>query len=987
MSDGQIFISYSRRDKEFVRRLVDALKDAGREVWVDWDDIPPSADWMQEIYAGIEDSIAFVSIISPDAITSPIIREELEHALEMNKRLVPVLYRDVSNEERETMHPMLSSHNWIFMADENQFDESLTTVLSAIDTDLEHVNKHTRLLVRAREWETKGRSGSLLLRGDDLREARDWFEQAAKKDPSPTDLHSEYITASRRVQRNRRVISMAVAIYAVTIAGLLAFALAQYLRAEDQRDIAVENAAEAVRQAAIAQENEDQARRNAREAQSLSLSGNSLVALSNSNTDLAVAMAVAAVQIGAERPEVEFALAEAAYSPGTRARLEEGHTDAVTTVVYHNDGSVAYTGSSDGTVAIWDVGNNVLIDTFRPHQGEITALRVEAGKQLLLSAGRDGYVVITDLANYEPINRWQAHGYAVHNAEFIPNTDTIMTIGCDELGQMVNEIIPLCATPGIYIYDYMSGDQLQVFETETSEATALAISPDGLHAAVAYSNSPFATGVVGISMWSLEDQSLEHNLRGHTDVIEAMDFSPDSARLVSASQDGTLIQWNVNSGELLQTFEGHSDWVFGVDYSRNGRRIISSAADNTLILWRNDGVMERRFFGHEDWILDVAFSPDSDTALSVPGNLFLESRDTAPRVWDITNGAQFRSLAPPSAAFGPVRSVDVSPLGTIAATGSVNGSITLWDVTTGQEFLTWQAHDDVLEDIDFSDDGSRIATASIDGSVSVWDTSTQAELLRVGAPEDEENPFEPFQAVAISPDGTQVVGAGQDTSIYQWDIESGDLVTTFTGFDGDVRGLDFNSDGTRLLSVTGGFSGTLDIWQVTPDDLIDEPIIRMTGGHTDTMLDAIFSPADAFVLSAGFDSTILLWSVESESVVRAFNGHTGPVNHIAFTADGEEFLSGSTDTTVRLWDVESGLEIRRFDGHEDRVNQVAFMGNGLAAFSASEDGTVRMWQIHSVDTLLEWTQNNRFVRKLTCNERMIYNVPPMCDINQSFAGG
>lgn len=51
---AQVFISYSRKDKRFVQALFDALTREKKDTWADWDDIPPTAKWLREIYDGIE---------------------------------------------------------------------------------------------------------------------------------------------------------------------------------------------------------------------------------------------------------------------------------------------------------------------------------------------------------------------------------------------------------------------------------------------------------------------------------------------------------------------------------------------------------------------------------------------------------------------------------------------------------------------------------------------------------------------------------------------------------------------------------------------------------------------------------------------------------------------------------------------------------------------------------------------------------------------
>lgn len=997
---GQIFVSYSRRDKDFVRHLVDALSAAERAVWVDWEDIPPTADWLQEIYKGIEESDTFVAVISPDSVASKVVRQELEHALDMNKRLVPILYREVDNQTRDTMHPALSAHNWIIMVDESQFDAQFQTVLAAIDTDLSHVRTHTRLLVRAREWDQKARNPSLLLRGEDLREATDWMDSSESKDPAPSELHEQYIYASRRAQRTRRTAFTAFTFYAITVAFLLIFALTQYIRAEEQRQVAVDNAELARQQEII--------------ARGLSLAGNSLVALGNSNTDLALAMAIEATELDTDRTEVEFALAEAAYTPGTRILLDD-HQTTVTAVTYGIDNSVAYSGDIDGNIIVWDTNRGEQIGTLDHHTAHISSLTMTEGGNALLTTSFDGTAALINVGvqddgsyTHQLSRQWNAHGYAVYGAATVPNTNLVVTIGCEVLGSIleIGRGFPICQTAGIRIWDLstlQSEDSglLYTLEAETSEVTAVAVSPSGEYIAVAYANAPFVANTTGISLWSLAEGApiLVGNLSGHSDVVSDLAFSTDSQRLVSASQDGRLILWNAITQEEIARMDGHTDWVMAVDFSPDGRRIVSASADNTLMLWSFNGERLNRFFGHEAWVLDVSFSPDSQNVLSAPGNLFLDPADTALRVWDINNGAQIARWVPPQTALGSVTSIAISPDANLAVTGSISGTVTLWDAGTGTALETWAAHDSGIQQVTFNRDGSLIATVSAsqtEGQLAVWRVLTATPDPESGESMIDEvgRSFFPnqrgLQTVAFSPVDDTIAIGGRGGSFYRVTLDPdnpGDmrLLTTYSGFSGDVRGLDYTADGTRLMSVTGGFNGTVDVWPVPPSPgpgedgpTITQPVARLSGGHGDSRLGATISADGQRVLSAGYDNRVILWDVPNERLLRVYTGHTGPVNFVAFHPDELTFVSGSTDGTVRVWTVGEGKEIRRFDGHERPINEVAYDPGGDKALSASADGTIRVWHVHTLDALLEWTRNNRYIRDLTCNEREIYGVPPLC---------
>jgi len=234
MSD--LFISYAREDTAFVRCLYDALKERGREAWVDWEGIPPIDKWLDSICSSIERADAFLFVISPDSVESEVCKIEFDQALKQHKRLIPVMHREVG---AQTIRPELSEINWIFARAEDSFDEACETILKALDTDLEWVKAHTRLLVRASEWDRAHRDSSYTLRGRDLNDFEEWLAKSLDKDPKPIALHSEYLLASRRaVTRRQRIIWISVAVGFSIAVGLGIIAYVQKQERDRQERIA-----------------------------------------------------------------------------------------------------------------------------------------------------------------------------------------------------------------------------------------------------------------------------------------------------------------------------------------------------------------------------------------------------------------------------------------------------------------------------------------------------------------------------------------------------------------------------------------------------------------------------------------------------------------------------------------------------------------------------------------------------------------------------
>lgn len=194
---AKVFISYSRKDIEFAKRLTAKLQKSDLDFWIDWEGIPPTVDWWNEIEKGIEEADIFLFLISPDSAKSTVCRREIECAAKNGKRLIPVVVRETEAEETPSA---LQHLNYIFFRDSDDFENSLTRLLTAIQTDYEWAAIHRRLQVKALEWQRNHEEKSFLLRGKDLEDAEAQLNVNHNKDPHPTALQLEFVRQSARLQ-------------------------------------------------------------------------------------------------------------------------------------------------------------------------------------------------------------------------------------------------------------------------------------------------------------------------------------------------------------------------------------------------------------------------------------------------------------------------------------------------------------------------------------------------------------------------------------------------------------------------------------------------------------------------------------------------------------------------------------------------------------------------------------------------------------------
>ncbi len=216
---AHVFISYSRRNIEFAQRLHAGLNQEERELWVDWEDIPRAADWMQEIYSGIDTSDTFLFLVSPDSLISEVCNQELAYAFSKNKKIIPLILKQIDDANYQRIDEYwqttnwtktardnwtaLKHLNWLFFDDDSKYDSEFSILMKTIDQDLYHLKTHTRILVRAQEWLSANKNPSSCLRGDDLVSAEYWLQNYTMTEPLPTQLHRDYVQASRDVENER----------------------------------------------------------------------------------------------------------------------------------------------------------------------------------------------------------------------------------------------------------------------------------------------------------------------------------------------------------------------------------------------------------------------------------------------------------------------------------------------------------------------------------------------------------------------------------------------------------------------------------------------------------------------------------------------------------------------------------------------------------------------------------------------------------------
>ncbi|MGD1941991.1 MAG: toll/interleukin-1 receptor domain-containing protein [Leptolyngbyaceae cyanobacterium] len=903
---ANVFISYSRRNKEFVQELHGALDATGREVWVDWENIPVAVDWWQEIQLGIELADTFVFVLSPDSVASEVCGQEIEAALQHNKRLVPVVFEDVQPDQ---VHPELARLNWIFLRPQDDFQAGFKNLLEALDQDLDYVRTHTRILVRALEWERNSRDQSYLLRGADLERANHYLTQGKDQEPRPTALHHQYVITSAEAEAagrdselrrqtaelagQQRWLQLVTAVSVLAVAmGITSWGLS--------------------RQAHRAQKLAEQAQLKAlnQSAQALFLSDRRFESLLSATRAGQVFQAFEPEQQTPElKAQVLSSLQQSLFWVQERNRLE-GHTSTVWQVAFSPDGQTLASVSADGSIRLWCL-DGIELAMLEGQGTPLLDVDFSPDGEFLVAADSNGAVHLWNSDGSSEFT-WQAHRQPTRAVAFSPSGEYVATASEDATVKVWN----------------LNGELITNFRGDNGGFQALLWTPNGQLIAGDEKGSIYIWDESGTAIATLPSQPSE---------VTALDISADGQMLVAVGLDRQVRLYDLATQSLIRSFAAHAGPMYNVRFTPDGEQLITVGDDKVIKIWQLDGTHYASLVGHTGLIAALALSPDG-TMIATSGG------DRAVRLWDL----QRDNLHVLRGHTGPVNAVTIAPDNSeIIASGGENGILRLWHEDGGW-LASLPGHTGAVNGLNFNAVGDRLASASADGTVRLWRdflTPTPSSITlqgHVGGVND----------VAFHPNGELLASVGDDHTLRLWQTD-GTLIKTLEAHRDGAFGVNFSADGQYLVST--GWDHLTQLWTV--DDIINgetaaEP--RVLRDHRGWVLDAAFSPDSQLLATASYDNRVNLWKTSSGELLQTLEGHEDGVLAVTFSPDGQQIVTASNDNSIRVWDLQGEL-ITTLSGHTQGVRDVAIDTQGEYLASVSSDSQVLIWHrdgMNDIDALL-----------------------------------
>ena len=391
-----------------------------------------------------------------------------------------------------------------------------------------------------------------------------------------------------------------------------------------------------------------------------------------------------------------------------------GHLNGIIALSFSPDGKTLASGSADGTIKFWNTETGELLPiSITEHTKWVKTVSFSEDNSALVSVAFNGIIDFWDL------NTWQKTGSqnAVHRdllrgSALSPDGTKLASVGAKatmffEAGGSDALLLTQMADRQVRLTEARTGRELATLdETDgvMDAGNSMAFSPDGKTVAFDSSGKIYLWNIEtgdSISVSLIDEENVPenpNNADGNGDFafpqgmmphrvipsISALVFSPDGKKLISGNMGGKVQMWSAETGVALAPFLAGQDM----------EKAVKGGPGNFTVTYHD--IVRALAFSSKSTLLAVG----SEEKIRLLGSSKQPPLKNAPR------GAQSLAFAPDD---------------TVLLAGFRNGSIELFDLTTGEKINTLNGHTATVETLVFSHDGTTLVSTGHDGTILAWD--------------------------------------------------------------------------------------------------------------------------------------------------------------------------------------------------------------------------------------------------------------------------
>ncbi len=611
---------------------------------------------------------------------------------------------------------------------------------------------------------------------------------------------------------------------------------------------------------------------------------------------------------------------------GKKLKNLKGDLGWVADVRFSPDGKTIASGSMSD-VKLWDSTTGEEIKTLKGHLNEVSALSFSPDGKTIVAGNLDGAVIMWDVATGRELKTLKTHSSKVESLSFSPNSKTIAE----------------AATDTLILWDVPTGRKIQTFKTKKFGGLNpnFQFSPDSKTIA-------FTSGYPHITkVWDITASTELKTFSGSNPtfspdgkIIAIIDNSKVEYNLNSnskpfASIGGGLVRlWDVSKGRELQTLQGHLAGINDLSFSPDSKIIASASSDNMVRLWDiATGKTLKILKGHLEEVINVSFSPDSKILVSSSANSitgFYGVADGSLKLWDISTGREIKTFIK-GKTLSWVNHIHFSPDSKVLAVTYADGTAKVWDVSTGIR-LNIPREPDFREDVNnilFSLNSQMVASASADGTVTLKDSINGRDIKILKGHSNRVND------INLNSDATIIATASSDGTVKLWDVFSGKELKTLESHSGEMTSVSFSPDGKTV--ATANTDNKVKLWNTSTGKEI-----KTLRGYSYKIIGVSLNNGGKNVIAKNFDNVIEFWEMGREVELQRWERMLIASSH--FMNDGKTIVTVNWNGMVRWRDISTGKEIKTLKLHFPAATSIGFSADG-EMLAAAIPGGIALWDV------------------------------------------
>jgi WD40 repeat protein len=373
--------------------------------------------------------------------------------------------------------------------------------------------------------------------------------------------------------------------------------------------------------------------------------------------------------------------------------------------------------------------------------------------------------------------------------------------------------------------------------------------------------------------------------------------------------------------------------------------------------------------GHNDGAWVVVASPDGR-------RVFSGSLDGTIKIWDLESQREIRTIS----THGKVFSLACTTDGKQLISGHEDGVISIWDAQDGKELKRIKGkHTARVSSLVCDPIGGNIYSASIDGTVQSWNLQS-GKTSWTFSTEDLDDPLFPyfiddtigdyaFSALSCRSDGKQLAAGSYSGDIKIIDTETGEETTTLENplYDQIIYSLSYSPNGERVVASSykrdQGDSTFIRVWDIATSSEVPSLHLGMEGYGAITGLS--YSPDGERIVAAAYGFAIRAWDAEDGRLLWEKDQYLAYLQTVGFVPSGDTIIVGCLDGRIAILDAATGEEKGILQGGAEKFDSLVYRPDGNYIFSATRE--ISMWDLTEGRMVKTFTGHTSGVTHLACS--------------------